>query len=98
MLEHNSPNAGRVIADVDVKLRLESLSAEQTEVGYWLNIIGYVTSITRFGPEAESSRRCGHRVGIQAIIHWPAVAVDPTKYEKDVKLQSALVAQDPLHK
>lgn len=91
MLENNSTDADRVIADVDVKLRLESLSAEQTEVGYWLNIIGYVTSIMPFGPKEGSSERRGHRVGIQAIIHWPAVAVDPAKYERDVKLQSAFV-------
>lgn len=71
-----------------MKLRLESLSAEQTEKGHWLNIIGYITSIEHLGPGA---RRPGYRVGIQCILHWPAMSVDPAMYERHLRQQPALI-------
>ena len=69
-----------------MKLRLESLTVEQTEKGSWLNIIGYITSITQDEPGA---RRPGYRVGIQCILHWPAMSVDPVMYERHLRQQTA---------
>lgn len=82
---------------MDVKLRLESLSAEQTEPGYWLNIIGYITSIAPLSPGKKLSGRFGYRVGIQSILHWPAVSVDPDMYEKHLQLQSTSAGNHPPH-
>lgn len=83
------------MAAVDVKLRLESLSAEETEVGYWLNIIGYITSIAPLGPKSKSPRLSGYRVGVQCILHWPAASVDPVRYEGHLKLQSNSAENKP---
>lgn len=77
-----------MVAAVDVKLRLESLSAEETEPGYWVNIIGYITSIAPLVTNPRSLGRSGHRVGIQCILHWPAGSVDPAKYERHLKAES----------
>ena len=84
-----------MVAAVDVKLRLESLSAEQTEPGYWLNIIGYITSIAPLSSGLKSSGRSGHRVGIQSILHWSAVAVASDMYDKHLKLLSSSADNHP---
>jgi hypothetical protein len=88
-METLSQGKDKVVAAVDMKLRLESLTAEQTATGSWLNIIGYVTSITPFGAGTGPSRKHGYRVGIQAVLHSPAVSVEPAKYEEYVRLQAA---------
>lgn len=77
-----------MVAAVDVKLQLESLSAEETEQGYWLNIIGYITSISPLTTNPKSLGRSGYRVGIQCILHWPAGSVDPAQYERYLNLES----------
>lgn len=74
-----------MVAAVDVKLRLESLSAEETERGYWLNIIGYITSIAPLVTNPRSLGRSRHRVGIQCILHWSAGSVDTAKYQRHLK-------------
>ena len=89
MLESKASGDGSTVAAVDVKLRLESMSPEQTEPGYWLNIVGYITSIAPLSPGTTPDGSPGHRVGIQCILHWPATSVDPVMYERYMELQTA---------
>lgn len=66
---------------VDVSLLLESLTAEQTRVGEFVNVIGYITEqkITRDKkqPHQESKQVC-----VQAIVLWSTGPMDLQKYEK----------------
>jgi len=84
MLQHKLPEAAAVRVAVDVGQRLGPLKSEEIRPGRWLNIIGYVTSITSDG--------AGERVGIQAIMHWSAHALDVDKYERIVRLESSTPA------
>ncbi|QGI64408.1 hypothetical protein CEK26_008362 [Fusarium fujikuroi] len=68
-------------AVVDVSLLLESLTAEQTRVGEFVNVIGYITEqkMTRDKkqPYQESKQVC-----VQAIVLWSTGPMDLQKYEK----------------
>ncbi|KAK4203243.1 CST complex subunit Ten1 [Triangularia verruculosa] len=67
-------------AAVDVNLVLESLGAEQTRVGEWVNVIGYVTS--------TDSKELGDKnpaVEVQATLLWSASPLNLQKYEASVK-------------
>ncbi|KAK4217171.1 CST complex subunit Ten1 [Rhypophila decipiens] len=83
-LEHHQPmDTHRVFALVNVDLILESLKAEQTRPGQWVNLIGYITSISPLADESS-----GHRVTnvhVQALLLWSAGPLDLERYEKSVK-------------
>lgn len=84
-VEHNFPKGSPARAAVDVKLLLQTLKTNQTDVGCWVNIIGYVTSIeqklvkTTRGGSAPS-------IGVQALLVWTAVDLDISAYEKSLTL------------
>lgn len=66
---------------VDVKLLLQSLKVNQTDVGRWVHVIGYITSVQRASaktrpPSAVTS------IGVQALVLWPAEDLDIPAYEK----------------
>ncbi|KAK4657947.1 hypothetical protein QC762_202430 [Podospora pseudocomata] len=67
-------------ASVDVNLVLQSLKAEQTRVGEWVNVIGYVTS--------TDSKKLGDTnpvVEVQATLLWSAGPLNLEKYEASVQ-------------
>ncbi|KAH7262135.1 CST complex subunit Ten1 [Fusarium tricinctum] len=80
-LAHLYPKDTNVTTSVDVSLLLESLTAEQTRVGEFVNVIGYITEqkITRDTkpPCQESQQVC-----VQAIVLWSTGPMDLQKYEK----------------
>jgi hypothetical protein len=80
-LNHLYPRDSNATAVVDVSLLLESLTAEQTRVGEFVNVIGYITEqkITRDKkqPHQESKQVC-----VQAIVLWSTGPMDLQKYEK----------------
>ncbi|KAI1428653.1 CST complex subunit Ten1 [Xylaria sp. FL1777] len=80
-VEHRCPRENdHVEAFVDVKLLLETLKSEQTDVGQWVHVIGYLSSIHR-----NSSRsKTGPRVVVQALILWVARDLDLGAYEKSM--------------
>jgi hypothetical protein len=65
---------------VDVKLLLNNLKPSETDVGEWVNVIGYVMSpqmsiknpVTGVWPA----------VSVQAIVLWPSGPLKLHKYEK----------------
>lgn len=80
-LAHLYPKDTNVAASVDVSLLLESLTAEQTRVGEFVNVIGYITEqkITRdTKPPCQESKQ----VCVQAIVLWSTGPMDLQKYEK----------------
>ncbi|KAK4191585.1 protein ten1 [Podospora australis] len=80
-LEHRLPDENRSVrVIVDVNLVLESLGSDQTRVGEWVNVIGYVTSANIKGRDAEKPT-----IQVQAILLWSAGPLNLQKYEVSVK-------------
>lgn len=85
-LGHSFLQGTNVSALVDVKLLLETLKSEQTRVGEWVNVIGYVTP----EPARRKSKRADNeaaKVHIQALMLWPAGPLDVQRYDKHVGLE-----------
>lgn len=82
-LQHQTRQAASVRALVDVQLVLEKLGAEQTRIGEWVNVVGYITSVpTRAGKSATHE---GPSVHVQALLLWSAGPLDVQKYERSVE-------------
>ncbi|KAK9415383.1 hypothetical protein SUNI508_10573 [Seiridium unicorne] len=82
-LKHSFPSSSNVRASVDVKLLLQCLNTGQTDVGRWVHVMGYVTSITK--PRDVHRNTCdGAYVGVQALVLWPADDLDISAYEDSV--------------
>ena len=79
-----------VIAVVDVKLLLENLKREDTVVGAWVNIVGYVEEVNtkrEKGKELEGNLGQGkirrvNLVKVQAIMLWSAGSIKIGEYER----------------
>lgn len=80
MLEHNHPAGTSVSALVDVNLVLETLNTDQTRVGEWVNVIGYVTSAVS-PAETKSADPRGAKVHIQAVLLWSTGPLDVQQYQ-----------------
>jgi hypothetical protein len=68
-----------------VQLVLEKIGAEQTRIGEWVNVIGYVTSVSA-SLAGKSARHDGPSVHVQALLLWSAGPLDVQKYCSSVKL------------
>lgn len=77
-LGHDYPQDTNVTAVVDVNLVLQTLGHEQTRVGEWVNVVGYVTAKRR----ASKPDPGGLSVHVQALIVWSTGPLDVQKYEK----------------
>ncbi|KAI1270175.1 CST complex subunit Ten1 [Xylariaceae sp. FL1019] len=86
-LRHNCPKENNEVAKVDVKLLLSTIKAEQTDVGQWIHVIGYITA-TEPNPKlaAQKVATCetGSAVSIQALLIWTARDLDIEKYERSM--------------
>ncbi|KAK4449185.1 CST complex subunit Ten1 [Podospora aff. communis PSN243] len=84
-LEHQYPaDRPSVCALVNVDLVLERLGQQQTRIGEWVNVIGYITSIH---PSTDRRKPQGHgdpMVRVQALIIWSAGSLDVQRYETSV--------------
>ncbi|OTB00670.1 hypothetical protein M426DRAFT_233707 [Hypoxylon sp. CI-4A] len=80
-LQHEYPKGNNVKAGVDAKLLLENLKAEQTDIGQWIHVIGYITSIKQT-PSQTTKEVPVSNVGVQALVLWIAEDLNITSYEK----------------
>ncbi|EEU45490.1 uncharacterized protein NECHADRAFT_102654 [Fusarium vanettenii 77-13-4] len=80
-LAHLYPRDTNVTALVDVSLLLETLNSEQTRVGEYLNIIGYITA-KKVLRDVKLSSREEVQVSVQAIALWSTGSMDLQKYER----------------
>jgi len=85
ILEHHYPlDAPPARVLVDVKLLLETIKANETRAGAWLNVIGYVQST----PKAKAARLGNTGPGakptatVQAVMLWDAGSLKLADYEK----------------
>ena len=83
---HGTSKDGNVTALVNVDLLLEGLKREDTEVGAWVNIIGYVEDVVGQGNKDSNpnGREEGGdvRVNVKAVMLWNAGGVRIEQYEK----------------
>uniref|UniRef100_A0A0B7K8E7 CST complex subunit Ten1 n=1 Tax=Bionectria ochroleuca TaxID=29856 RepID=A0A0B7K8E7_BIOOC len=82
-LAHAYPRGTNVTAHVDVSLVLETLGEEQTRVGEWVNVIGYITAKadTASAPTAPSTATQAASVHIQALVLWSTGPLNVDRYE-----------------
>lgn len=81
-LQHQFPKSTEVQALVDVRLLLEKLTAEQTSVGEWVNVIGYINSPPSSSVNMSTKRKRGlSAVHVQALMLWSAGSLDIGRYE-----------------
>jgi hypothetical protein len=79
-LEHKFPSEDNRFAIVDVNLLLSTLRSTDTQIGEWVNVMGYITT-----PPPKQFRNLEGRkvdVFVQAIILWSAGSVKLDEYEK----------------
>lgn len=93
-LQHSFPTDFEVKALVDVRLLLAKLTAEQTSVGQWVNIIGYIASPPPAHIEPPSKRKMeASTVHVQALMLWSAGPLDIGRYERS--LAGVVEEQEP---
>ncbi|KAK8095802.1 uncharacterized protein PG998_002433 [Apiospora kogelbergensis] len=79
ILEHSHSQDSHVKVHLDVKLLLQSLNREQTDVGQWVHVIGYISFIQR--PSSKAPGLNHSRVDVQALVLWKAEDLDLPSYE-----------------
>ncbi|KAG9238143.1 CST complex subunit Ten1 [Amylocarpus encephaloides] len=79
-LEHNYPQGQSVKAHVDVQLLLSSLKPHETQIGEWVNVIGYVTK----NSEGGGSNKDDIQIHVQALILWSTGSFDLHGYERSL--------------
>lgn len=81
-LEHKYPKDGpSVCVLVNVDHVLPRLGPQETRVGEWMNIIGYITSIRPSTGRRKPPEHGGPMVHVQALIAWSAGSLDVQQYE-----------------
>lgn len=79
-LQHEYPRGTRVKVNTDVALLLQKLNAEQTNVGQWVHVIGYITSVKQALTKATMGSHTAN-IGVQALVLWIAEDLDIASYE-----------------
>ena len=71
---------------MDIYLPLPTLKPTDTQFGEWVNVIGYVTDGSSLpGNSGTTKRNSPNReraASVQAIMIWPAGAIDVREYEQ----------------
>ncbi|PMD27346.1 hypothetical protein NA56DRAFT_553551, partial [Hyaloscypha hepaticicola] len=79
-LEHNHPASNMYKALVDVNLLLSTLKSHETQIGEWVNVIGYIERFRREDPPSIN----GHEVRVQALVLWSSGPFNLEGYEKSL--------------
>ncbi|KAH8596470.1 CST complex subunit Ten1 [Bisporella sp. PMI_857] len=76
-LQHNYPPGHKVIALVEVELLLSTLKSNETQVGEWVNVIGYIKQ----AQEADDHHVSLVNVIVQALVLWSSGPIKLEDYE-----------------
>ncbi|KAI2779691.1 CST complex subunit Ten1 [Daldinia loculata] len=79
-LQHEYPKGTKTRVGADVTLLLQNLNSEQTDIGQWVHVIGYITSIDRTFAKA-TVRSHTENIGVQVLVLWTARDIDISSYE-----------------
>ena len=83
VLEHNYPPGNALKAMVDVRLLLSTLESKVTQIGEWVNVIGYIETtqpLKHTQPEPSS-------VNVQALVLWSTGPLKLEGYERSLHQQ-----------
>ena len=79
-LEHNHPPGNILKVHVDVKLLLNSLKSHQTQIGEWLNVMGYIERRKKQStPKTDEGD-----IHVQALVLWSSGPFNLEGYEKSL--------------
>jgi len=81
-LEHNHPPGNKLRALVDVRLLLNTLKSTDTQIGEWVNVIGYIV----LGSTDISVKPT---IPVQAIVLWSSGPLKLDSYERSLNSQKA---------
>ncbi|TAQ91447.1 hypothetical protein B7494_g181 [Chlorociboria aeruginascens] len=81
-LEHNYPKGNNSRAMVNVELLLSTLKSNETQIGEWVNVIGYIAA-----QQLSSLSEVRSEVAIQAIVLWSAGPLQLDGYERNLDQQ-----------
>lgn len=97
-LHHNYPQPSEAKAVVDVRLLLQKITVEQTSVGEWVNIIGYISCPTSRPLVTHSRKRKTEpsTVHVQALMLWSTGPLDISRYE--ASLADVALSEGPTSK
>ncbi len=65
-------------AQVDVNLLVTSIKSHETQIGEWVNVMGYITGQQK----KQAANRRTSEVSVQAIVLWSAGPFNLQAYEK----------------
>jgi len=83
-LQDPHPRGSKDHVLVDVKLLLETLKTENTQIGEWVNVIGYIVA-SPVRPDTTPANRKRSEVHIQALLLWSAGPLDLDRYEASLE-------------
>lgn len=69
---------------MDVQLVLEKIGAEQTRIGEWVNVIGYITFISTASTGGLTSSHEESNVHVQALLLWSAGSLHIQRYQLSI--------------
>jgi hypothetical protein len=79
-LQHDHPPGNRLRAFVNIRLVLETIKAQETQVGEWVHVMGYVDT-SRPKPNGLGEENL-NGVHVQAIVLWSAGPMKLDRYEE----------------
>lgn len=82
-LEHNYPKDKALKVRVNVDLLLENLKVEETQIGEWVNVIGYI-GIDQ-SPLRSNDKNA--YVLIQALVLWSTGSFNLQAYERSLRFR-----------
>lgn len=85
LLEHNYPPGNTLKATVDVRLLLNTIKSGETQIGEWVNVIGYVEK-DQLEKHTKTDSPCVH---VQALVLWSTGPLKLQAYERSVDKRSS---------
>ncbi|PQE14946.1 telomere length regulation ten1 protein [Rutstroemia sp. NJR-2017a WRK4] len=81
-LEHNFPVGNLLKAEVNIQLLIGGLTSQETRVGEWVNVMGYIESIDQV--RSTRSFDSNFVVPVQAVVLWPSGPIHLDLYERSL--------------
>lgn len=82
-LEHNHPPGNTLGARVDVRLLVTTFKSNETRIGEWVTVVGYIEmNQARVHPKERTPY-----IGIQAIMLWSSIPFNLQSYESSLDQQ-----------
>lgn len=86
-LEHNHPPGNQIKAMVDIGLLVETLKSRETQIGEWINVIGYIVS-PQMSPRHSVAVMKATAVSVQALVLWSSGPLKLHVYEQHLEKEN----------